>query len=318
MAGGQERILRRRIKTVQSTKKITRAMELIAASRIVKAQQKVAAAKPYSEQLTNVIQRLASAGAGGDQALLAERTDVSTVGYLAICADRGLCGGYNATVLRATERAIKAAQAEGKNYFLVVVGKRAVAYFRYRGYEVAAEFQGFSDAPSYEDARDVAAAVADPFVKAEVDVVHMVYWEFLSAGSQKLGVKQFLPLEQAPEAAEEEGKVSADYEYEPSPDGIMAAILPRYTESRLYSALLEAAASEHAARQRAMKSATDNADDLITSLTRIMNRARQDAITTEIMEIVGGAEALRQGKKLASDDLLIDQVNKDDFFVGRN
>jgi F-type H+-transporting ATPase subunit gamma len=309
VAGGQERILRRRIKSVQSTKKITRAMELIAASRIVKAQQRVAAARPYSEHITEVIRNLAAGGAAVSSPLLAQREDVHRVGYVVVTADRGLCGAYNTSVIRAAERSLKAEQAQGRDYALILLGKKALSYFRYRNYRIDADFQGMSDQPTYEDARAVAAAVAEPFLAGEIDRVQLVYTQFLSAGSQRVVERRFLPLDTSGiERAASDGP-SADYEFEPSAGGILDLLLPRYVEARLYAAMLDAAASEHAARQRAMKSATDNAEELIRNLSRVMNRARQDAITTEIMEIVGGAEAQRQGKggevDLLPDNLLI-------------
>jgi F-type H+-transporting ATPase subunit gamma len=308
VAGGQERVLRRRIKSVQSTKKITRAMELIAASRIVKAQQRVAAARPYSERITEVIRNLAKAGAGRGSPLLEAREQIGTVCFVVIAADRGLAGGYNSSVIRLAERAMLAEQAEGRQTALVTVGKKAHGYFRFRGYEIAESFSGFSDDPTYEDARGVAAFVTERFEQGDYDQVRIAYTRFISLGTQRATDATFLPLERL---AEDDARASegptADYEFEPDPDEILERLLPRYAEARLYAALLDAAASEHAGRQRAMKSATDNADDLITRLSRVMNRARQDSITTEIMEIVGGAEALRQGAG-DSEDLLLDVV----------
>jgi F-type H+-transporting ATPase subunit gamma len=307
VAGGQERVLRRRIKSVQSTKKITRAMELIAASRIVKAQQRVAAARPYSERITEVIRNLAKAGAGRGSPLLEAREQIGTVCFVVIAADRGLAGGYNSSVIRLAERALLAERAEGRQTALITVGKKAHGYFRFRGYEIAESFSGFSDDPSYEDARAVASFVTEKFESGEYDQVRIAYTRFLSLGTQRATDSTFLPLERlAEDEAPSEGP-TADYEFEPSPDEILDRLLPRYAEARLYAALLDAAASEHANRQRAMKSATDNADDLITRLSRVMNRARQDAITTEIMEIVGGAEALRQGAG-DHEDLLVDHI----------
>ena len=311
MAGGQERVLRRRIKSVQSTKKITRAMELIAASRIVKAQQRVAAARPYSEQITEVIRNLASAGAGGGQALLTPRDEVRTVGYIVVSADRGLAGGYNSGVIRATEQAIKADLAAGREYALITCGKKAQTYFRFRGYDIKAAFTGFSEKPSYEDARQVADAVMARFEAGEIDQVELVYTQFLSAASQRVVVRRFMPLETEALTDAAASGPQADYEFEPSPDAILTRLLPRYVEARLFAAMLDAAASEQAARQRAMKSATDNAEELIKSLTRIMNRARQESITTEIMEIVGGAEAMAQAK--GGVDLLPDTMQHRDF-----
>jgi len=299
MAGGQERILRRRIKSVQSTKKITRAMELIASSRIVRAQAAVRAAQPYSKGITEVVEHLAEAGAGGGSPLLSPRPEVHTVAQIVIAADRGLCGGYNTAVLRAAESEIEADRKRGLEYALVAVGRKVEGYFRYREFRIEAAFTGFSDQPTYENARTVAAAVTDKFLAGEIDVVQLVYTKFISAGTQTVVVERLMPLETAPvadaSADAHGGEPKEAYEFEPGPEAILDALLPRYAESRVFAALLNAAASEHAARQRAMKAATDNADELITSLSRVMNRARQEQITTEIMEIVGGAEALGSG-----------------------
>jgi F-type H+-transporting ATPase subunit gamma len=314
MAGGTERVLRRRIKSVQSTKKITKAMELIAASRILKAQQRVNAARPYSEQITEVIRNLAAAGAGASSPLLQQREDIGTVAFVIVTADRGLAGGYNSTVIRATERAIIAAREEGKQTRLVTIGKKATTYFRYRGYEIDDAFTGFSEEPSYEDARRVAEAVVGRFESGEYDQVELIYTQFLSVGVQRVAHRQFMPIDPTTiEAAAAGDGPSADYEFEPGPGTILERLLPRYAEARLFAALLDAAASEHASRQRAMKSATDNAEDLITRLSRVMNRARQDSITTEIMEIIGGAESLAQGEG-SPGDLLLDKVGAYDFF----
>jgi len=293
MAGGQERILRRRISSIDATKKITRAMELIAASRIVKAQGRVQAAKPYSEKVTDVIANLAGGGAGVDHPLLTPADEVTRVAYVVIAADRGLCGGYNNNVLRAVERAIAADQSLDRQYALVLSGKKAASYFSFRGYEVHAAYEGFSDQPNYSDAKAIAESVADLFESGEVQQVRLAYTRFLSMGSQEVTIDQFMPLEASEIGADGDGDTGGGgYEFEPEPAEILSRLLPRYAEARLYAALLEGSASEHAARQRAMKAATDNAEDLKTNLTRIMNRARQDAITTEIMEIVSGAEAM--------------------------
>ncbi len=297
MAGGQERILKERIRSVRATKKITRAMELIAASRIVKAQARVAAAVPYSEQITEVVKDLAAGGASSDSPLLAGRKDVAHTCYVVITADRGLCGGYNSGVQRAAEGEVKADILAGHDYTIIPVGKKAEGYFRFRGYTRGRGFSGFSAQPTYEDAREIGDHVIDLFLSGEVDRVELVYTRFISAGSQEVVLRPLVPLS-AETMAGGDGKAGSsdgsggDYEFEPDPATILDTLLPRYVEARVYAALLNAAASEHAYRQRAMKSATDNADELIKSLSRIMNRARQDSITTEIMEIVGGAEAL--------------------------
>ena len=309
MAGGQERILRRRISSIDATKKITRAMELIAASRIVKAQGRVQAAKPYSEKVTDVIANLAGGGAGVDHPLLAQPGEINRVAYVVIAADRGLCGGYNNNVLRAVERSIDSDRAAGRDYALILSGKKAAGYFSFRGYEVHAAFEGFSDQPNYSDAKAMAESVAELFESGQAQQVQLAYTRFLSMGSQEVTVDQFMPLEASEigaDAAEESG--GGGYEFEPEPSEILGRLLPRYAEARLYAALLEASASEHAARQRAMKAATDNAEDLKINLTRIMNRARQDAITTEIMEIVGGAEAMSQDDDGDLEDLIAQSI----------
>jgi len=293
MAGGQERALKRRIKSVQSTKKITRAMELIAASRIVKAQNRLAAARPYADKITDVLRNLQSAGASTDHPLLRTPEQRQRIGYVIVTADRGLAGGYNSSVVRVAELEIKADLAAGRTPVLFVVGKKGNAALTYKDYSITEKFIGFSDNPRYEDAKRIAAVAAGAFERGEVDEVNLIYTQFISFGTQRVVHKRFVPLEQ--DVSTDGGGPAArvtDYEYEPSPNEILTSLIPRYVESRMYAMLLDAAASEHAARQRAMKAATDNADDLAKVLTRAMNRARQEAITTEIMEIVGGAEAL--------------------------
>jgi F-type H+-transporting ATPase subunit gamma len=325
MPGAQERVLRRRIGSVRATKKITRAMELIAASRIVKAQQRVEAARPYSEQITAVMGNLAAGGAGLDHPLLQERDPIRRVGFIVISADRGLAGAYNSTVIRAGERALLAHQAEGRDYELVLSGKKAEGYFRYREYRIAAAYSGYAEVPSYEDARRVAQAAMERYEKGGdeeggTDQVELIYTKFLSMGTQKVVNVRLLPLER--EAIEDaaaggDGPQNA-YEFEPEPGQILERLLPRYVEGRVFAAMLDAAASEQAARQRAMKAATDNAEELIGSLSIEANKLRQASITTEIMEIVGGAEALRQmgGRErdlfldtVVSRDVLPDYIN---------
>ena len=313
--GAKLRQTQRRIKSVQSTKKITKAMELIAASRIVKAQQRVAAARPYSERITEVIRNLAAAGAGGGSPLLVDREQVETVAYVVIAGDRGLCGAYNGNVIRAAERSMANQQAQGRRTRLVTVGKKATGYFRFRGYDIDANYEGFADQPSYDDAKAIAEFVVGQFEDGAYDLVELAYTQFLSAASQRVVVRRFVPLDPALLETTSDGP-SADYEFEPSPQQILDRLLPRYAEARLYAALLDGAASFLASQQRAMKSATDNAEELITKYSRAMNRARQDAITTEIMEIVGGAEALRAGQSgshdlLADDALLVDDILND-------
>ncbi|MDH4075943.1 MAG: F0F1 ATP synthase subunit gamma [Acidimicrobiia bacterium] len=298
MPGGAERILRRRIKTVSNTKKITRAMELIAATRVARAQMRARAARPYSEQLTGVIENLAAGGASIDHPLLRQVENVQKVAFVICAGDRGLAGAYNSNVVRTAEREIQALRASGGEYRIVAVGRKVEAYFRFRGYHIDSSFGGFTDNPTYDDARQIAHRVRELFDANEVDQVELVYTEFVSLGTQRPVVRRFLPLEPTSVIAGDGSPGAlAGFSFEPSAEGVLEDLLPRYVEARLLTALLDAAASEHANRQRAMKAATDNAEELITKLSRAMNRARQDAITTEIMEIVGGAEGLA-----ASDD----------------
>jgi F-type H+-transporting ATPase subunit gamma len=281
-------------------------MELIAASRILKAQQRVAAARPYSERITEVIRNLAAAGAGGGSPLLAERDEIRTVAYVVVAADRGLAGAYNSSVIRAAERSMQRQRAEGRQTRLITVGRKAQSYFRFRGWDIDRSFTGLSDSPTYDDARLVADYVVDRFEQGDYDLVELAYTRFLSAATQRVVVRRFVPLDSSMLDVRVEG-LHADYEFEPGPQEILDRLLPRYAEARLYAALLEGTASFFAAQQRAMKSATDNAEDLITKYSRAMNRARQDAITTEIMEIVGGAEAMRAAKADGG-DLLVDHA----------
>jgi F-type H+-transporting ATPase subunit gamma len=300
MAGGQERILRRRIRSVQSTRKITKAMELIAASRIVRAQLRIAANRPFREGMERVLRVTAAADPAAATRLLGTPESPRHVGILAVAGDRGLAGSYNSGVLRATERLVAQHRSAGADVTVWSVGKKAPPYFRYRGIEMARSFVGFADRPEFADARLIAAVVAAPFVAGEIDLVQMVSTRFVSAGTQRVATLQMLPLPQ-PEADEEapaqdDEKLEGYTEFEPEPEKLLISLAPRALEAEIFAALLEGAASFFTAQQRAMAAATDNADELVRTLTRVMNRARQDAITTEIMEIVGGAEALRQSK----------------------
>src|SRR5581483_9199485 len=303
MASGQERVLRRRIRSVQSTKKITRAMELIAASRIVKAQQRVAAARPYSEQITEVIRQLSASGAGLDHPLLQAREEVKNVGFIAITADRGLAGAYNGSIIRTVERAIAERQRRNVGYSLVVAGKKADSFFRWRGYKLAYSGTGFSEQPHYEHACALADVVIEQYQEEAIDEVQLVYTRFLSMGTQRVVSRKLLPLDTGSIVQRAEGAgPPAAYEFEPEPTEILERLLPQYVQARVFAALLESAASEQAARQRAMKAATDNAEELIKNLSIDANKLRQAGITTEIMEIVGGAEALRQASPSPSQE----------------
>jgi F-type H+-transporting ATPase subunit gamma len=299
MAGGQERILRRRIRSVQSTRKITKAMELIAASRIVRAQNRIAANRPFRKGMERVLRLTAAADPMAAKKLLGTPESPQHVGILAIAGDRGLAGSYNSGVLRLTERAVAEYRAAGTEVTVWSVGKKAPSYLRYRGIEVAQSFTGVADRPEFGDARHIAAIVAAPFVAGEMDLVEMVSTRFISAGTQRVDRMQMLPLplpEEAGVVYEEDGTLEGYTEFEPEPAKLLEKLAPRALEAEIFAALLEGAAAFFTAQQRAMAAATENADELVRTLTRVMNRARQDAITTEIMEIVGGAEALRQSK----------------------
>ena len=295
--GAAQRVFRRRIKSVQSTKKITRAMELIAASRVVKAQQRVAATLPYAEALTNAVSAVATA-TEVDHPLTTEPAKATRVALLIVTSDRGLAGGYSAFVLRTAEQYIARLRDEGKEANLYVIGRKGVAYFRFRNRDVVESWTGFSERPTYENAKEAADALIDAFVtptdEGGVDEIHIVFTEFLSSASQRATVVRVLPLvvEEAEYDASAENLPFPLYEFEPSPEEVLDALLPKYVTSRIFNALLQAAASEQAARRRAMKSATDNAEELIKDLVRQANSARQAEITQEIMEIVGGVEAL--------------------------
>lgn len=292
--GAKLRETRRRIRGVQSTMKITRAMELIATSRIVKAQQRVIAARPYAERIQQALRELSGISEATSQfPLLQSRENVRTVGVLVITSDRGLAGGYNSAVIRVAERLIRDAQAGGRGYRLHIVGKKGVSYFRFRGYDVASSVQGVSDTPRYEDAETVGRRLMAEFSAGETDQVLVAYTNFRTAGSQRALSTQVLPI--LKEDVEPDPTVIPPlYEFEPEPAAILELLLPRYVITIVYAALLESSASEHAARRRAMKTATENAQELLADLTRVANLARQSEITTEIMDIVGGAEALRK------------------------
>jgi len=297
VAGGQEKVLRRRIRTVQSTKKITRAFELIAASQIVRAQNRLTGFRPYLKGIAQILAEAAADAGHAAGRVLGVPESPQHVLVLAVVADRGLCGAYNANVLRLAERTVRGLEAQSVDHTLMSIGRKAQSYFRFRRIPLEQSFSGFSDRPTFEDARRVAAVITPRFLAEEVDQVLIVSTRFVSAGIQVVETRQLLPLpEPTGEGGEDDEQPRRDgyTEFEPESPELLVELVPRYVEAALFGALLEAAASEHTARQRAMAAATENADELAKTLTRDMNRARQDAITTEIMEIVGGAEALRQ------------------------
>jgi F-type H+-transporting ATPase subunit gamma len=288
----QLRVLRRRIRTVQQTKKITRAMELIATSRIAKAQARVAAAKPYAEEITKVLSELASS-AKLDNPLLVERENPTRAAVLVVTSDRGLCGGYNSNVIKQAEELAALLRSEGKEPVMYLIGRKGLNFYKFRQRPVADSWTGFSEQPQYVNAVDAGRTLVEAFEKGGadggVDELHVVYTQFVSMLSQAPVARRVAPLEVT---YDEKPAVRPLYEFEPDEDELLDALLPKYINTRLFAALLEAAASESAARRRAMKAATDNANDLIKGLTREMNQARQAQITQEISEIVGGADAL--------------------------
>ena len=285
---------RARIKSVESTKKITRAMELIAASRIIKAQQRAQAAAPYARELTRAVSALVTY-ANVDHPLTTETSESNRAAVLVVTSDRGLAGAYSSSVLKEAERLSEKLKGEGKEVAIYVSGRKGVTYFNFRQREMADSWVGHSDQPTYEVAREIGEALIEQFLTENtgVDEVHVVYTRFRSMLSQEPTAVRLLPLEVVEgEDRPSESEVLPLYEFEPSPTDVLDALLPRYVQSRIYFALLQAAASELAARQRAMKSATDNATELIKKYTRIANQARQAGITQEISEIVGGVNAL--------------------------
>ena len=290
--GAKLRVVRRRIRSVQSTKKITRAMELIASSRIVRAQQRVEAARPYAVRLTAAMEDIARQTGSTAHPLLEERDPVEHVGVLIVTSDRGLAGAYNANVLKIGEELLRATRARGLKPVVYVVGKKGVGYFRFRGVPMRASWQGFSEVPPYEKAEEIGRALIGDFGDGAIDELHCAYTDFRSAFTLRATSQRFLPIAPEEVTGGGLGVVHAEYLFEPEPAEILNALLPQYVITKVYASLLESAASENASRRRAMKAATDNAEELIKQLTRQANRARQDEITTEIMEIVGGSEAL--------------------------
>jgi F-type H+-transporting ATPase subunit gamma len=293
VASAEVRQIRRRIKSVESTMKITRAMELIATARIGKAQVRVAQSKPYTERMNDVIRNIALA-TGSLRHPLLDRRDARTVGVLVVTSDRGLAGGYNSSVIRLAEAAIRRHQREGRTVRVYTVGAKAQGYFRYRRYSIDHVWLNVTDTPIYADARSIANILLDEYATERVDAVEAYTTEYISALTQNAIHRPVLPIE--PPADDWLGDApSGGYNFEPSPEAILSRLLPRYLEATMFGVLLEASASEHAARRRAMKAATENAEDLTRLLTREANQARQAEITTEISEIVGGAEALSNG-----------------------
>ncbi|QII05681.1 F0F1 ATP synthase subunit gamma [Rhodococcoides fascians A25f] len=310
--------LRSRIKSVNSTKKITKAQELIATSRITKAQARVAASKPYAEEITKVLSALASASSSLDHPLLNERPEPKRAAVLVVTSDRGMCGGYNSNVLKEAEELFQLLRSEGKDPVIYVLGAKGLGYYTFRERDVKGAWTGFSQEPGYADAAKASKHLVELFMAGSgtevdapngegtvegVDELHIVYTRFVSMLTQKPEVRRMAPLEISYTDEEFEmgadaltdsptADVQAQYEFEPEAGTLLSALLPKYISTRIYASLLDAAASESAARRTAMKAATDNANELVETLSRQANQARQAQITQEISEIVGGANAL--------------------------
>ena len=294
--GAQLRVYKRRIRSVTATKKITKAMEMIAASRVVKAHRKVQASTPYAKELTRAVTAVGT-GSNTRHPLTTEAETPTRSAVLLLTSDRGLAGAFNSNAIKAAEQLTARLEAEGKEVDTYIVGRRGVAHYNFRERKIAEQWTGFTDEPTYADAKKVAGplieAIETETAEGGVDELHIVYTEFVSMMTQTPIDSRLLPLS-LEEVAEDvpSGEILPLYDFEPSAEDVLDALLPRYVESRIYNALLQSAASKHAATRRAMKSATDNAGDLITTLSRLANAARQAEITQEISEIVGGSAAL--------------------------
>ncbi|MEU6840564.1 F0F1 ATP synthase subunit gamma [Streptomyces sp. NPDC046716] len=295
--GAQLRVYKRRIRSVTATKKITKAMEMIAASRVVKAQRKVAASTPYATELTRAVTAVGT-GSNTKHPLTTEAETPTRSAVLLLTSDRGLAGAFNSNAIKAAEQLTERLVAEGKEVDTYIVGRRGLAHYNFRERKVAESWSGFTDEPTYADAKKVAGPLIEAIEKetAEggVDELHIVYTEFVSMMTQSAVDSRLLPLslEEVAEESASKDEILPLYDFEPSAEDVLDALLPRYVESRIYNAMLQSAASKHAATRRAMKSATDNAGELINTLSRLANAARQAEITQEISEIVGGASAL--------------------------
>jgi F-type H+-transporting ATPase subunit gamma len=296
--GAQLRVVRARIRAVKSIAKITRAQELIASSRIVRAQQRTRAAEPYSRELTTAVEALVSRSSSISHPMVTEPAAIRRAAVVIITSDGGFCGAYNANVLREASRLRQRNEENRVASVTFVAGRKGIGWHRFRGIELAREWSGFSARPSYADAEAVATALLEAFEKdaadGGVDEIYLVATEFVSMLTQRSAVRRLLPMLIEEKEGERPGGALPSYEFEPSTDVVLDALLPQYVASRIYYAMLEAAASELAARRRAMKAATDNANDLLDRLTREANNARQAEITQEISEIVGGSNALAE------------------------
>ena len=296
--GAQLRLVRRRIRTVQSTAKITRAQELIASSRIIKAQQRAHEAEPYARELTAAVEAVVSRSSNIDHPLTTEPENPTRAAVLILTSDRGFCGGYNTSVLREAQGLRSMLEEQSVETVPFVAGRKGITWHRFRRREMGGEWSGFSDTPTSDKAAEITAALLEayerPASEGGVDEIHLVHTEFVSMLTQRPVIRRILPLEIEETTEAPPSGTLPLYEFEPSPEDVLNALLPWYVESRIFHALLDAAAAEIAARRRAMKAATDNANELLDQLTLEANKARQAEITQEISEIVGGANALAE------------------------
>ena len=292
MASAELRIINRRIKSVKSTKKITRAMELIASSRIVKAQQRMEASNSYIEVLDQIVQELVSLGSIGEDET---KQKSNKVALIVITSDRGLAGAYNSNILKLADQKYQEVVSSNKEVDLYAIGKKASGYFTYRNINPTSSYEGITDEPKFENAFEVMSSVIESYNNGDLAEVHILYTKYVSALTQNAIVKQLLPLVKAEDNSnEQEVENTGGYSFEPSAEEVLEELIPKYMNATLFGALLNSSTSEHASRMRAMKAATENAEDLVKVLTRQSNQARQAEITTEISEIVGGAEALAE------------------------
>ncbi len=289
------RDIKNRIGSVESTRQITRTMEMVATAKIKRAQEKIESARPYALSMMEVLGNVARYAKGAEHPLLEEHPHRLRVVVIAVTSDRGLAGAFNSNILRMTENVIRDETAEGVKVDVIAVGKKAAGYFKYRGIEPIATYRDISDKPTFVDAKSIAAHVIEAYAQEEIDAVYVVFNRFRSVAEQRPEIHQLLPIERrVVEEAAEGSDVRAEYTFEPDAKSVLRRLLPTYVETLVFRALMESAASEHGARRTAMKSATDNASDMIVTLSRSYNRARQAAITNEIAEIVGGAAALEE------------------------
>ncbi|HEX9775428.1 MAG TPA: F0F1 ATP synthase subunit gamma [Actinomycetota bacterium] len=292
--GAKFRQTQKRIESIRSTVKITRAMELVAASRIVRAQQRLVRARPYAMRIHEAIGDLAGiTEVLNEFPLLKEREQIATSGIVVLTSDRGLAGAYNSNVIKVGVGLVREARRAGRDVRLHVVGKKGINFFKFSNFEMASQTQGISDTPTFEAAEKLGRVLVQEFVDGQVDEVQIAYTDFRSAGSQVATSTRILPI--SSEEVISEHTIDPLFEFEPEPSALLSLLLPRYINTVIFATLLESSASEHAARRRAMKAATENGEELAKILTRVANRERQAEITSEIMEVVGGAEALREG-----------------------